>query len=365
MPTNNYYVRLVDSADEMGLSFSDVVIVLAADEHFAPYMAVALESIVENTAPSRHYDIVILTRNMTQHSIDALVGHTQAPNVSLGFLNAEVALRGVRLPHHGHFRPETYFRLLAPWLLPACNKAVYLDSDLVVLDDIATLFDTNLEGHLIGATRDADTLGQIGGYDETVGPYLADELNLKDPSQYFQAGVLVMNLDTFRHVFTIDDMLTLSTKKMWRWLDQDVLNMLANGEYVRIDMRWNTLVDWKGIRCKSIIPHAPAEVREQYELARTNPAVVHYAGPDDRPWDYPDCDMAEYFWDYAERSTFIDELKGRLYASQNTMSGRLNRAKVGLVLGVALPAFDAVFKPGTKARTFWIKSYVAVGGDIT
>ena len=82
------------------------------------------------------------------------------------------------LPHHGHFRPETYYRLLAPSLLPNVEKAIYLDSDLVVCGDLAELFDVDVTGHLLAATRDADTIGQIDGYDPSVASYLKNELGM-------------------------------------------------------------------------------------------------------------------------------------------------------------------------------------------
>ncbi len=181
--------------------------------------------------------------------------------------------------------------------------------------------------------------------------------------QYFQAGVLVMNLEAFRYAFTVRDMLSLSTVRVWRWLDQDILNMLADGNYVRIDMRWNTLMDWKHLRREKIIAQDPQDLRDQYEAARANPAIVHYAGPDDRPWDYPDCDMGDYFWEYARRSAFVDVRNQRLSDSQNSVAGKLDRAKVSVIFKGIMPLFDKTFPPGTKRRTRAIKSYVAIGGD--
>lgn len=368
MPTTNAeagkLTRLSSSVEEMGLSFEDVVVILASNEFFVPYMGVTIQSIVEHASPDRHYDIVVLTRDVTQRSIDTIVGHLPYSNVSVGFLNAEIALKGTKLPHHGHFRPETFYRLLAPWLLPDVDKAIYLDSDLVALTDVAPLFDTEVEGCLLGATRDADTVGMMLGYDGTVGPYLTEEIKLTDPMQYFQAGVLVMSLKAFRYAFTVDDMLSLATVRVWRWLDQDILNMLADGNYVRLDMRWNTLMDWKHIRREKIIAQAPQELRDQYEAARKDPAIVHYAGPDDRPWDYPDCDMGEYFWDFASRSAFYDVLQERLDASEHSAAGRLNRVKVGFIFKGVMRVVDKTFPPGTKRRTRLIKGYVAMGGDL-
>ncbi len=357
--------RLAQDARGLGMDFSDVVILLASNEFFAPYMAVAVRSIVENITSDRHFDIIVLTRDIKQQTINQIVENTRHPQVHLGFLDVTSALAGVVLPYHGHFRPETYFRLLAPWILPECKKAIYLDSDLVVLDDLSKLFDTAVDGYLLAATPDADTIGQLEGYDNTVGPYLLQDLNLSDPYSYFQAGVLLMNLEAFRHIFTIEDMLKLSCVRTWRWLDQDILNMLADGSYVRLPMRWNTLMDWKGLRRDHIIAQAPLEIRQKYEEARKNPGVIHYAGPDDRPWDHPNCDFGVYFWEYANRSALLEELEARLEHAQHSFRGQFRSAKTDLIFRGIMPLFDKTCPPGSKRRTRVIQGYVKLGGDIT
>ena len=58
--------RLSCTVEEMGLALDDVVILLACNEYFVPYTAVAIQSIVEHMSPDRHYDIVVLTRDLTQ-----------------------------------------------------------------------------------------------------------------------------------------------------------------------------------------------------------------------------------------------------------------------------------------------------------
>ena len=55
--------RLSCTVEEMGLALDDVVILLACNEYFVPYTAVAIQSIIEHMSPERHYDIVVLTRD--------------------------------------------------------------------------------------------------------------------------------------------------------------------------------------------------------------------------------------------------------------------------------------------------------------
>ena len=166
---------LATSSTGLDLPLNDVVIVFACSENFVPYLSVAIQSIVDNASENRRYDIIVLTRDLSPNSMVTLTRQTKNANVGIGFLDVDAALGDIELPHHGHFRPETYYRLLAPQLLPNVNKAIYLDSDLIFDSDIAELYDYDIHGFKLGATRDADTLGQIDGYDATVGPYLHDE----------------------------------------------------------------------------------------------------------------------------------------------------------------------------------------------
>ena len=56
-----------------------------------------------------------------------------------------------------HLTKDTYLRFLAPEILPdGVSRVIYLDSDLVVLDDIGGLWDIDLAGNPLGAAPDLD-----------------------------------------------------------------------------------------------------------------------------------------------------------------------------------------------------------------
>lgn len=353
---------LASSSVDLDLPLSDVVVVFACSENFVPYLSVATQSIVENACASRRYDIIVLTRDISPASMITLTRQVKSDNVGIGFLDVDAALGDIELPHHGHFRPETYYRLLAPQLLPNVDKAIYLDSDLIVEKDIAGLFDVDVTGYPLAATRDADTIGQIEGYDATVGPYLKNELGMRDPHDYFQAGVLLMNLAELRRTVSPEEFLALSTQRMWRWLDQDVLNRVVNGNYVRVHMRWNYLMDWQHLRRTHIVSNAPADVRTEYEEAAADPAIIHFAGPDNRPWLYPDADRADNFWRYAMHSPYLDEIRGQLEDSRASAAGLAKRLQVIALYKGIMPAFDRVCPAGSKRRRAIITAYMGLGG---
>lgn len=363
--SQKHHALLATSEDDLGLALDDVVVAFASNDYFVPYLSVAIQSLLENVGPTRSYDVIVLTRDLSPASMLTLETQVdEADNVHIGFLDVEAAMGGARLPHYGHFRPETYFRFAAPSLLPHVDKAIYLDSDIVVLDDVAKLYDIDVTGKLLGATRDADTVGQVCGYDEGVRAYLTDDLGLTDPLQYFQAGVLLMNLEEFRRQTTLSQLIAMATRRTWRWLDQDVLNRLVDGDYVRIPMRWNYLYDWKGLRRDHIIACAPEDFRQEYADARLDLGIVHYAGPNDRPWLYPGCDLGGYFWDYARRCPYIGTLRSRLEESRTDPRQMRERIKSSIELDIAMVGFDFFFPPKTRRRRNFIGAYMRMGGSI-
>ena len=363
---------LARSEAELGMAFSDVVVIFSSNEAYVPYLSVVLQSLCENAGSGRHFDIVVLTADITPASCAALKRQVAALGAArggdpfaLGFLDTRAALAGVRLPHHNRFGPEAHYRLLAPELLPSVDKAVYLDADICVLHDVSELFDIDVSGHLLAAMRDPDTAGQVAGYDPMVRPYLERTVGLADTSTYFQSGVMLMNLARLRAEHPASEMMELASSQSWRWPDQDILNRLAQGAYVRLDARWNVLHDWQRLRRSHIIAQAPAEVRAAYDASRADPWIVHYAGPDNRPWLYPKADMAGYFWDYAARCPFAEALRADLAASFRSPRRLGKRAFLHAIYHWGLPAFDAVFTYGTRRRRVVVGAYERLGGQCT
>lgn len=295
-----------------------VAAVMAANDGYVPYLSTLLQSIADNANANRNYDIVILTADITEDNQATLRQQINAPNISLRFFDvtslAEGKLDDLKL--RGHFQIETYYRLLMQEIFASWDKALYLDSDMVVLRDIAELFDTNVNGYLLAACKDADTAGLYNGYDPGRKPYTDKILRLDDPYSYFQAGTILFNLNAFREAFEVTDLFRLASQEQWKLLDQDVLNVLAQGCVKFVPMEWNVMTDWRGLRIKRIISRAPKKLYDEYMEARRHPAIVHYAGPE-KPWNDPGSDMANYFWEYARKTPYCDELLERLVAKGN------------------------------------------------
>lgn len=293
-----------------------VTAVMAASDNYVPYLSVLLQSIADTASSERKYDLVVMTTDISKDNQALLKAQIERSNISLRFYDVgPVALNRMGdLKLRGHFQIETYYRLLMQEIFADWDKALYLDSDMVVLRDIAELFDTDVSAHLLAACKDADTAGLYNGYDPARKEYMDDMLRIKEPYEYFQAGTILFNLAKFRETYDVDSMLALASQQSWKLLDQDVLNMLAQGCVKHVPMEWNVMTDWRGIRIKRIIRRAPKFLYDEYMAARKTPAIVHYAGTE-KPWDDPDSDMAHHFWRFARKTPFYESMLAKLAKS--------------------------------------------------
>lgn len=326
-----------------------VTVALSINDYYVPYAAVVLQSIHDNINSEEKYDIIIMNRDVSavsQKALRAIFDDTN--NVSIRFFNvSRFEKQFENLFLRGHFALETYFRLLLPNIMEGYKKVLYLDSDVVVTTDIAELFRENIDGYLLAACHDADTAGLYNGYEPAKKDYMDNVLKIKRPYQYFQAGVILFNLDEFRKKYTVEEMLKFAASYEWQLLDQDVLNYLAQDSYKPIDMKWNVMTDWNRIRIAKIISRAPKYLQDEYKKAHAAPNIIHYAGPD-KPWHQPDSDYSEVFWVYARKTASYEVLIQRL--CERTMQDETNRKKFFSWRKLAKGIADPIFPPKSKRR---------------
>lgn len=289
-----------------------VPVVFAADDNYVPQLTTTVYSAMKNADPSYFYDVVVLQRNIAWDKQERLRDFfKQFPNMSLRFTNVERELSGHDLStNNAHISIETYYRFLIQKLLPFYDKVLYLDSDIVINGDIAKLYNTDLQGKLLGAIRDIDFLANLNVKHGKRMGYAKNVLKMKNPYAYFQAGVLVLNTKAMRERYTIRQWLTYASNPAFIYNDQDVLNAHCEGEVLYLPWEWNVVHDCGG-RVGNLFVQAPNDIYDAYMRSRNNPQIIHYAGFQ-KPWTDPDCDFASIYWRYARETPFYERLLKRV-----------------------------------------------------
>lgn len=126
------------------------------------------------------------------------------------------------------------FRLIMPRVLHNVHKLIYMDADLMVLRDIAELWETDMSDYALAGVHDI-------GFEH--GIRLPDIVESGDVQmkKYINSGLLLMNLDRIR---MHGDLLELSLKYLTdhpnsSLPDQDALNYLFKDEILLLDRDWN------------------------------------------------------------------------------------------------------------------------------
>ena len=127
-----------------------------------------------------------------------------------------------------------YYRLLASRLLPdTLDRVLYLDPDILVLNPLRPLWETDLEGNLFAAAA------------HTGKTELANSVNrmrLNSGSDYYNSGVLLMDLAAARREIDPEEIFryVAEHKKELLLPDQDLLNALYGRRILPLDdALWN------------------------------------------------------------------------------------------------------------------------------
>ena len=285
-----------------------VPVVFAADDNYVPQLTTTIYSAMRNASPDRHYDVVVLQRNIAWDKQERMRGFfSQFTNMTLRFINVDRLVSGVKLTtNNAHISVETYYRFLIQQVLPFYDKVLYLDSDIIITGDIAELYDTELGDNLLAAVHDIDFLGNLNVKHGKRMSYALQVLHLKDPYNYFQAGVLVLNTKAMRAHYTLDQWLEYASNPDYIYNDQDVLNAHCEGKVTFLDWTWNVMHDCAG-RVANVFSLAPNDAYDAYMASRKQPKIIHYAGFV-KPWTDPDCAFASIYWRYARETPFYERL---------------------------------------------------------
>ena len=168
-----------------------------------------------------------------------------------------------------HLSKECYLRLIAPDILPPkLDRILYLDSDVIVLDQLRPLWETDLLGRSVAAVPDVLTQRPRAG------------LGLPTDHIYVNSGVLLIDLKAWRRRGITAKLKAFIGAKgaLLEYHDQDALNAVLLDDILPLDYRWN--LQTQHIRFGR---RALGSVYGSIRAAARSPAILHYAGPN-KPW---------------------------------------------------------------------------------
>ncbi len=278
-----------------------IPIFFAADENYLPYLAVTVRSIIDHASDDYVYDIKVLTDGFSQSGVEALE-RLATENVRVQTVDVNEVISNsrklLRLRLRDYYSEAIYYRLYIPLLFPRLERAIYIDCDIVLTDDIAKLYFTDIGDNILGAVAD-ESIPKVPPFAAYVRHWIGIE-----PEEYINSGVLLIDLAAFRRERIFERFSSIVNQYNFETVapDQDYLNYLCHGRICYLPGGWNKQPD-------------PNNAPDEDSLH-----LIHYNFYM-KPWHYNGVFYGERFWQVAERTEFYEKI--RLQLDEYTEEERL------------------------------------------
>lgn len=213
----------------------------------------------------------------------------------ISFLLVDKNIFPSELPKNDSWTLETYFRLMLTDLIPkSVDRLLYLDVDTIINQNLSTFYNSDFENMLFIACKD---MASNGLFTDIRAAYFNQ--HIKAGYQYFNAGVMLWNMESIRRKYHFKDYMELCQKLKFQVFapDQDLLNYMHMGQLLYADEYTYNL-----------FARLAYNYNIHYEQVKKECAILHYTGH--KPWcgKTVHYDIEKIWWDYAKMTPFYNEL---------------------------------------------------------
>ncbi|MFI3300977.1 MAG: glycosyltransferase [Candidatus Gastranaerophilales bacterium] len=294
-----------------------IPLVFGCSNDYVPYLYVGISSIIENMNPNINYELNIMSYLYTEQSKKELLklceGHG---NIKMRIIDAEPLIEAHQnyLKRFWQTRPNVSNSQIAVCLtlffeafFDGYSKMLYLDSDLIVNNDVSELFGIELGKNTIGATLDYQVIMathnglSVGGVN--LKEYYVNELKL-DMSKYINAGVILFDLNKLKNIDYMKKALDYSSKNEFPLSDQTLYNLFFNNDIKILPIEWNYQAAFydEGFQNSRKEMGLPMEKVD-------SPKAFHYVAK--KVVHDQKLEMEMKFWQYARKTPYYEALLHR------------------------------------------------------
>lgn len=246
-------------------------LLVTLDENYLPRLRVLLTSIYLNN-PGTAFHVYLLHRGIPQERLDNLQQGLGAFGYKLFPICVDETLF-VHAPITDRYPQEMYYRLLAAQILPdTLDKILYLDPDILVINSLEPLWETDIDGYLFAAASHTDNVKLTNG---------VNQIRLGTDGTYFNSGVLLINLKRCRRKIDPQDIFSYVFQHAAELVlpDQDVLNALYGAQIYALD---DTLWNYDVRNFTKYHVQSRGEISADWIMRYT--AILHFCGRE-KPWN--------------------------------------------------------------------------------
>lgn len=317
-------------------------VMYTCDNNYVWLMGISVISLFENNKDMDELKVYLLGENISSENKEKLkiIGAEYSRDVEIievPKLDIPPSLISARWPL------AAYTRLFSGKILPkSLDKILYLDCDTIILGNISELNRVQFNENIAMGVKDC-----IGGvYKQNIGLHKNDA--------YFNAGVILFNMNALRKVDVSTKIETYMDKymKLINYADQDIFNGMFRDEIGELNPRFNLMTIDVVYSYEEILKlRVPTNfyAKEAIQIAKKNPMIIHYTTNmlTVRPWfsntNHP---LAHEFKKYMAMSPWKNrELSTMVFTSKESKLIRIVQKLPSKIACDVLGMIHAVIRP--------------------
>lgn len=260
-----------------------IPIVLSTNDKYVDICSVTISSVIENSSPIYIYEIYVFYTRLSKENVSSLELMSKA-NIKVKCVNVDKYLDYDILYETSKYPIEMYYRYYAPLIIEN-EKIIYLDCDIIVVDDIAKLYYEDIESKTVAMVVD------FRNY-------------INETNMYFNSGVIVLNTKEFeKQEIRKKCIEELRKNTTYQFPDQTALNIVCKNNVKILKPMYNYQVS---LAFNNTFKRKISKKKFK-NLFIEKPIIIHFSYIT-KPYNAIYSIYNKEFWKYAKLTPYYNQL---------------------------------------------------------
>lgn len=281
---------------------NELSVFYSSDDNYAQHMGVSIYSLLDNNRDFEKIRVFVIDNNISKQNVSKLIEMVKEfDNTEIQFIDFAYWKTQLKLNMEWNISISSYARLFVSGMLPTeLKRVIYLDCDMIICGSLEKIWNIDLQENLIGAVQDS------------VGAKIKDAVGIENDQPYFNAGMLLIDLENWRKQNVEEKCMTFLQKHNGRVShhDQGVLNGVLQKKVYFLPLKYNLMTIHYMLNREKILKYFDEKAEfystEEINNAKEHPVIIHYTPSfTSRPWvkgcRHP---FKKYYWDILERTSW-------------------------------------------------------------
>lgn len=277
-------------------------VIFSSDDNYAQHLGVAIYSLLKHNQVFAQIQIFIIDNEISEENKERLLNITyKFSNVQIHWILFEKWKSELKLNMPWNISISSYGRIFIGSMLPKeIERVLYLDCDMIVCEELESLWSMDLRGSVLGAVQD------------TISDSIKAAVGKTALQPYFNAGMLMIDLNEWRTSNTEELCMKFLNEHKGSVVhhDQGILNGVLQNSWYRLPLEYNLMTihyifTQKKIQ-KYFCDHSKFYSQMEVMSALKAPKILHFTPSfTSRPWTkgckHP---LKKIYWDMLKETSW-------------------------------------------------------------